>query len=98
MTAVGNDDIYHYRVKQRIHFSGDGWELRLHTGCANRLKEWSDHVLFLNWQMRVISYAAVPKPRRPRPSFLGGTPVGKQSLATDRGVFPPPPNYGTLSS
>lgn len=31
----------------------DRWELRLYLQCANRLKEWSDAVLFLNWKTRV---------------------------------------------
>src|SRR5262249_25074915 len=30
-------------------------------GCANRLKEWSDHCLFLNWEMRVIENEGRPK-------------------------------------
>ena len=54
----------HANIK-RVQFPGmdafDRWELRLHTGCANRLKEWSDHVLFLNWEMRVIENEGKPK-------------------------------------
>ena len=54
----------HTNIK-RVQFPGmdafDRWELRLHTGCANRLKEWSDHVLFLNWEMRVIENEGKPK-------------------------------------
>src|SRR5262245_41374729 len=54
----------HTNIK-RVQFPGmdafDRWELRLHTGCANRLKEWVDHVLFLNWDMRVIENEGKPK-------------------------------------
>ena len=54
----------HTNIK-RVQFPGmdafDRWELRLHTGCANRLKEWADHVLLLNWDMRVIENEGNPK-------------------------------------
>ena len=55
---------------KRITYPGmdafDRWELRLYSGCANRLKEWSDAVLFLNWKTRVTIENGKPK-------GLGGT-------------------------
>jgi hypothetical protein len=54
----------HSNIK-RIQYPGldgfDRWELRLHPGCANRLKEWSDAVLFLNYKTRVIENQGKPK-------------------------------------
>jgi AAA domain len=48
--------IAHSNIK-RVQYPGldgfDRWELRLHPGCANRLKEWSDSILFLNYKTRV---------------------------------------------
>lgn len=44
----------------------DRWEPRLYLQCANRLKEWSDAVLFLNWKTRVSVNEGKPK-------GLGGT-------------------------
>jgi hypothetical protein len=39
----------------------DRWELRLYQGCANRLKEWSDALLFLNFKTRVVENEGKPK-------------------------------------
>lgn len=56
--------IAHSNIK-RIQWPGldrfDRWELRLSLGCANRLKEWSDSVLFLNWKTRVSVSEGKPK-------------------------------------
>jgi hypothetical protein len=56
--------IGHSSIK-RIQYPGldgfDRWELRLYSGCANRLKEWSDAVLFLNFKTRVIDNEGKPK-------------------------------------
>jgi hypothetical protein len=54
----------HTNIK-RVQYPGmdgyDRWELRLYAGCANRLKEWSDAVLFLNYKTRVIEFDGKPK-------------------------------------
>jgi hypothetical protein len=56
--------IAHSNIK-RVQYPGldgfDRWELRLHPGCANRLKEWSDAVLFLNFKTRVSDNEGRPK-------------------------------------
>lgn len=39
----------------------DRWELRLYLQCANRLKEWSDAVLFLNYKTHVVDNEGKPK-------------------------------------
>jgi hypothetical protein len=56
--------IGHTNIK-RVQYPGldgfDRWELRLYSGCANRLKEWSDAVLFLNFKTRVIDNEGKPK-------------------------------------
>ena len=39
----------------------DRWELRLYLQCANRLKEWSDAILFVNWKLRVSVVEGKPK-------------------------------------
>jgi hypothetical protein len=56
--------IGHSSIK-RVQYPGmdgfDRWELRLYSGCANRLKEWSDAVLFLNFKTRVIDNEGKPK-------------------------------------
>ena len=50
---------------KRVSYPGmdgfDRWELRLYSGCANRLKEWSDAILFLNWKTRVTVENGKPK-------------------------------------
>ncbi len=50
---------------RRVQFPGldafDRWELKLHQSCANRLKEWSDAVLFLNWELHVVENEGKPK-------------------------------------
>src|SRR5262249_48212717 len=54
----------HTNIK-RVQYPGldgfDRWELRLYSGCANRLKEWSDALLFLNFKTRVIENEGKPK-------------------------------------
>jgi hypothetical protein len=54
----------HCSIK-RVQYPGldgfDRWELRLYSGCANRLKEWSDAVLFLNFKTHVIDNEGKPK-------------------------------------
>jgi hypothetical protein len=54
----------HSSIK-RIQYPGldgfDRWELRLYSNCANRLKEWSDAVLFLNFKTYVIDNEGKPK-------------------------------------
>jgi hypothetical protein len=54
----------HTNIK-RVQYPGldgfDRWELRLYLGCANRLKEWSDGVLFLNFKTRVVGNDGKPK-------------------------------------
>jgi hypothetical protein len=56
--------IGHSNIK-RVQYPGmdgyDRWELRLYSGCANRLKEWSDAVLFLNFKTRVVENEGKPK-------------------------------------
>ena len=59
VVVVGHSNI------KRVTFPGldsfDRYELRLYLGCANRLKEWSDHVLFLNFKTRVVVENGKPK-------------------------------------
>jgi len=59
VVVVGHSNI------KRVQYPGmdgyDRWELRLYAGCANRLKEWSDAVLFLNYKTRVIELDGKPK-------------------------------------
>jgi hypothetical protein len=54
----------HSNIK-RVQYPGldgfDRWELRLYLQCANRLKEWSDAVLFLNFKTRVVENEGKPK-------------------------------------
>ena len=54
-----------HAVTKRIQPPGmdafDRWELRLYQGCAHRIREWADHVLFLNWEMRVTENQGRPK-------------------------------------
>ena len=54
----------HTNIK-RVQYPGldgfDRWELRLYSSCANRLKEWSDAVLFLNFKTHVIDNEGKPK-------------------------------------
>jgi len=54
----------HTNIKRVVYPGLDGfdrWELRLYSGCANRLKEWSDAVLFLNFKTRVVDNEGKPK-------------------------------------
>jgi hypothetical protein len=59
VVVVGHSNI------KRVQYPGldgfDRWELRLYSGCANRLKEWSDAVLFLNFKTRVVINEGKPK-------------------------------------
>jgi hypothetical protein len=59
VVVVGHSSI------KRVQYPGldgfDRWELRLYLQCANRLKEWSDAVLFLNFKTRVIDNEGKPK-------------------------------------
>jgi AAA domain-containing protein len=59
VVVVGHSNI------KRVSFPGldsfDRYELRLYLQCANRLKEWSDHVLFLNFKTRVVVEDGKPK-------------------------------------
>ena len=59
VVVVGHSSI------KRVQYPGldgfDRWELRLYLQCANRLKEWSDAVLFLNFKTRVIDNEGRPK-------------------------------------
>jgi hypothetical protein len=56
--------IGHSNIK-RVQYPGldgyDRWELRLYSSCANRLKEWSDAVLFLNFKTHVVDNEGKPK-------------------------------------
>jgi AAA domain len=59
VVVVGHSNV------RRVQFPGldgfDRWELKIHPSCANRLKEWCDAVLHLNWALHVVENEGKPK-------------------------------------
>jgi hypothetical protein len=76
----------------------DRFQLKLYEHNSDRLKEWSDHVLFLNWDTRVAegllpvpAPAMVPRLRWRREVVRGSDHSIRDSGMSPRGYVPPRP-------